>query len=116
MEAHEISITPDSGEIYVAGTYGLLEFADNGSTWILAYPLEEGCNPAVASVVAQSGGLILVGGPKGVSRSADGGGHWVTPTVNTPEITDGHAFGRSPFSPDQAYVVTGNAGSTGLLH
>ena len=116
MEAYEISIAPDSGKIYVASTYGLLDSADNGGTWALAYPFANGCSPAIASVVSQSGGRVLVGGPAGVSRSTDGGEHWVTPTVNTPEITDGHAFGRSPFSPDQAYVVTGAAGSTGLYY
>jgi hypothetical protein len=104
MSATEISIAPDTGDIYVASNFGVSVSTDQGMHWTQTQPFTSG-DPSVASVVAQSRGRILAGASTGVMRSLDGGTHWLTPTTNTDGISDLHAFGRSPFSPDQAYVV-----------
>jgi hypothetical protein len=58
-------------------------------------------------VLAQSGNHVLAaGGLAGIRRSLDAGATWLSPTTGAGEIVDNiHAFGGSPFSEDQAYVV-----------
>jgi len=105
LNAFEISIAPDTGTIYVGTQYGLSISTDRGATWSHVDP-QVG---AVLSVVAQRGGNVYAGGAIGVRHSGDGGMTWASPTSNTSiRVTDIHAFGRSPFSPDSAYVVDWN--------
>lgn len=106
FSAWEISIAPDTGKIYVGNAYGVAISADSGATWTQV-DVYGGGDHRVFSVVAQSGNLVLAGGPAGVRRSTDGGNIWSWPTAGAGGIWDMHALGRSSFSNSQAYVVNG---------
>lgn len=109
--AGEISIAPDTGNIFVATVYGVGISTDRGATWRYVRPFPG--SPQVFSVLAQSGNHVLAGSFAGVERSSDGGTTWFAATAGPGGVWDMHAFGGSPFSQDQAYVVNGN---TNLFH
>jgi photosystem II stability/assembly factor-like uncharacterized protein len=106
FSAWDVSIAPDTGNIYAGTAYGLSMSTDQGATWTLANAFSGG-DPRVFAVVAQSGNLLLVGGPAGIRRSTDGGSTWVSPASGNTGIWDMHALGRSPYAQGQAYVVNG---------
>lgn len=108
FSAWEISMAPDTGKIYVGCSFGLEISTDQGATWTLATPFP-GSDQHVLAVTAQSGNLLLVGGPSGIRRSPDGGGTWSWPSTGNASIWDIHAFGRSPYSNTQAYVANGGS-------
>ena len=105
--AGEISIAPDTGNIFVATPYGVSISTDRGATWTLVDAVGGG-DHRVFSVLAQNGNHVLAGASAGVRRSTDGGMTWSWATTGPGGISDMHAFGRSPYSQDQAYVVNGN--------
>jgi hypothetical protein len=119
FSAYEISIAPDTGNIYVATSYGISIGDPDGNlqSWKHVDPFGAG-RPRAVSVLALpktalGKNLVLAGGPAGIARSSDGGMNWVpVPAAQGPDlaikdnvIQDIHAFGRSPVSKDQAYVV-----------
>src|ERR1051326_8455237 len=106
LSAYEISIAPDSGNIYVATEYGVSYSADRGATWTHVDPFGGG-DHRVFSVLAQDGGRVLAAGPAGIRRSTDGGATWLPSSTGTggANIGDIHALGGSPFSSNTAYVV-----------
>jgi photosystem II stability/assembly factor-like uncharacterized protein len=59
-------------------------------------------------VIALGDNHVLAGGPAGVRRSANGGSTWVRPATDIGGVEDVHAFGRSTFSRQHAYVVSAN--------
>jgi photosystem II stability/assembly factor-like uncharacterized protein len=135
LSAYEISIAADSGKIYVASSFGLLISDDpQGKTWnnpvdpfsdLIGSSYDRRVLSAAAlSVTAQAcdgtqggGNLVLAGGRAGIRRSVDGGKTWCKPAQSTgcnPDlgkkdetgcIVDMHALGRSPTTPDHAYVA-----------
>lgn len=96
FSAWEISIAPDTGNIFAGNSYGVSVSIDQGATWTVANAFPSG-DRRVLSLVAQTGNLILAGGPAGIRRSTDGGSTWSSPTSGNAAIWDIHAFGRSPF-------------------
>lgn len=116
FSAFEISIAPDTGNIYVATTYGVSTGDPEGKigSWKHYDPFGTG-DRKVSSVIAlpktaQGGNLVLAGGPAGIRRSTDGGTQWHTaksPGLATADnvVKDMHAFARSPVANNQAYVV-----------
>jgi photosystem II stability/assembly factor-like uncharacterized protein len=114
FSAYEISIAPDTGNIYVADSYGVSIADPEGKNWKQIDPFKEG-RPRAVSVIAlpkttQGADLVLAAGPAGIRRSIDGGKSWLKPTPTTagpsPDaITDMHALGRSPVAKDQAFVA-----------
>jgi hypothetical protein len=118
FSAYEISIAPDTGNIYVGTNYGVSIGGPDGKTWKHVVPTAPNFSGdrRMVSVVALpkaaqgSGDLVLAGGPAGIRRSTDGGTSWLKPKpaiigLNPDTIEDMHAFGRSPAGKDQAYVV-----------
>jgi photosystem II stability/assembly factor-like uncharacterized protein len=110
FSAFEISIAPDTGNIYVATVFGVSIGDPEGKigSWKHVDPFGAG-NRRVVSVIAlpkteQGEDLVLAGGPAGVRRSLDSGTTW-DPTNFADVIWDVHAFGRSPLVKDQAYAV-----------
>ena len=57
FDAREISIAPDTGDIFVATSYGVAKSSDQGASWIVRGPI----NFAAISVSAQSGNLVIAG-------------------------------------------------------
>jgi len=107
FEGEEISIAPDNGVIYVATSYGVSYSADRGVTWTHSDPFG-GSDHGVRSVLALQNSLVIAGGLRGIRRSLNGGVAWVAATSGAGLIADLHAFGRSPYWIDQAYVVNNN--------
>jgi photosystem II stability/assembly factor-like uncharacterized protein len=122
--AFEISIAPDTGRIYVASTAGVEVGTVDGKTWIHRN-LDAAALPTLSVLALPEakpgdGNTVLVGSAAGVWRSVDGGKGWgkITPgpgctTLNQPAFVKGcimdlHAFGGSPLSKTQAYVVNGD--------
>ncbi len=104
LAGYEISIAPDSGAIYVGAAFGALMSSDNGASWTFQ-DVFGGGDRRVSSILALGGNLVLAGGPRGIRRSTDGGQTWTQPATTAGAVYDLHAFGRSPHSPLQAYVV-----------
>jgi Putative peptidoglycan binding domain len=115
FNAYEISIAPDTGNIYVATSYGVSIGDPEGKTWQHVVPTAPDffADRRMVSLVALpktaqgNGDLVLAGGPAGIRRSVDGGASWHEPTTKpSPDaIGDIHAFGRRPVVKDQAFVV-----------
>ena len=76
--AREIAVASDTGAIYVSTNYGLAISADNGANWRMADPFGPSYHNVLA-VAAQSGGVVLAGGPAGLRRSTDGARHGPSP-------------------------------------
>jgi len=106
FEAREISIAPDTGTIYVATSYGVAISPDEGLTWTHTDPF--GTGEFVSSVLALEGGIVIAGGANGMRRSINSGAVWgaVSASGNS-RFGEGntHAFSRSPYWPEQAYMV-----------
>jgi photosystem II stability/assembly factor-like uncharacterized protein len=83
FKANEISIAPDTGDIYVATSFGVSKSTDQGLTWILELPFD---GFEASSVAAQVGGLVIAStfdsraSIKNVARSEDGGATWLATT------------------------------------
>lgn len=108
LNAYEISIAPDTGNVYVATTFGVSYGADRGVTWTHVNPFGS-ADRHTFSVLALQNGVVLAGGIAGIRRSTDGGATWTAPAAwGGGMITDIHAFTRSPYWVDQAYVVNDN--------
>lgn len=107
FSAYDIAIAPDTSAIYVACDFGILISWNNGRNWSYQ-DVFGGGDRRVYSVVALGDNRVLAGGPAGVRRSENGGSIWATPVTDIGNIQDLHAFGRSTFSRQHAYVVNGN--------
>ena len=112
LSAFEISFAPDTGDIFVGSTWGVLISHDRGASWTVSSVFTSTYPPfrTVVSVLAMPGGLVLAGGSLGLKRSTNSGLTWTDPLSGPGSFEDLHAFGRSPFTADQAYAVTNNAG------
>ena len=78
-KANEISVAPDTGNIYVATSFGLSKSTDQGVTWVVETPFN---GLEATSVAAQSGNLVVASTFDGrastnIARSEDGGATWV---------------------------------------
>lgn len=113
LSAFEISFAPDTGDIFIGSTWGVLISHDRGASWIVSSVFTSSYPPyrSAVSVLAMPGGLALAGGPLGLKRSTDGGLTWTDPLSGPGSFEDLHAFARSPFGVSQAYAVTNNAGT-----
>jgi|GEM_PF-903358 len=107
FSANEISVAPDTGAIYVATSFGVAISNDDGASWHIS-PLFGPRDFKVTAVHAQRDGVVLAGGGQGVRRSADGGASWTAPTTAMNGVHDIHAFGGSPLSARQVFVVDGD--------
>ena len=104
LSAHEISFAPDTGDIFVGSTWGVLISHDRGASWTVNTVFTSTYPPyrSAISVLALPGGLVLAGGQLGLKRSTDGGLTWTDPLTGPGSFQDLHAFGRSPFANNQA--------------
>jgi photosystem II stability/assembly factor-like uncharacterized protein len=102
FSAGEISIAPDTGNIFVATNFGVSISTDRGVSWATTSPFGWG---AVSSVLSQTGGLVLASNPGGVVRSTDGGASWNPAGAGPGGVGDMHGFGRSPLDPQTVYAV-----------
>jgi photosystem II stability/assembly factor-like uncharacterized protein len=112
LSAFEISFAPDTGDVFIGSTWGVLISHDRGASWTVSRVFTSSYPPfrSAVSVLAMPSGLILAGGSLGLKRSTDGGLTWTDPLTGPGSFEDLHAFARSPFRSDQAYAVTNNAG------
>jgi photosystem II stability/assembly factor-like uncharacterized protein len=121
FKANEISIAPDTGHIYVATSWGVLESNDQGINWSLETPFG---NFEASSVAAQVGNVVIAStfdsraSIQNVARSEDGGATW-SPTNFPVGITDLHALAASPLDArtfyaygDPDFFVSEDAGAT----
>jgi photosystem II stability/assembly factor-like uncharacterized protein len=107
ISAYEISIVPDGSAIYVAMDFGSLMSTNRGASWTYQDVFGAGDRRTI-SILALGNNRVIAGGPSGVRRSIDGGATWSAPATTTVWSIgdrDIHAFGRSPISPQQAFVV-----------
>jgi photosystem II stability/assembly factor-like uncharacterized protein len=110
LSAYEISVAPDSGDVYVGSTYGVLKSTTQGASWTFQDVFAGG---PVYSVVALGSDRVIAGGPSGIRRSDTGGASWLAPATGAGGISDLHGLGRSPLSSAQAFAVNG---ATALFH
>ncbi len=118
--AFEISVAPDTGRIFVASTAGVEVGTEDGKTWTHRNP--GGTSQWEVAVLALpeskpgGGNIVLLGGPKGLWRSVNGGMDWtlVNPGPGCDDlqhkdiggcIMDMHALGAQPLAKNQAYAV-----------
>ncbi|APG08852.1 photosystem II stability/assembly factor-like uncharacterized protein [Bradyrhizobium elkanii] len=110
FDAREISIAPDTGDIFVATSYGVAKSSDQGASWIVRGPI----NFAAISVSAQSGNLVIAGSNDSrfstkVIRSDDGGATWAATNFPVPvsfpvPVFDLHALAASPLDANTFYA------------
>ena len=106
FKANEISIAPDTGHIYVATSWGVLESNDQGINWDLKTPFG---NFEVSSVAAQKGNVVIAStfdsraSIQNVARSDDGGANWSGTNFPVP-ILDIHALAASPVDAKTFYA------------
>jgi photosystem II stability/assembly factor-like uncharacterized protein len=106
FKANEISIAPDTGHIYVATSWGVLESNDQGINWDLETPFG---NFEASSVAAQKGNVIIASTFDSrasilkVARSDDGGANWTATNFPVP-ILDLHALAASPVDTKTFYA------------
>jgi photosystem II stability/assembly factor-like uncharacterized protein len=111
ISAYDISVAPDTGTIYVGHDFGVLISNDRGKSWKHSAVVKGQVSDilrSIRSVVALEGGVVLVAGPGGVRRSADGGDNWIAPpggVVIQHGTYDLHALVRSPSTPKHAYLA-----------
>jgi photosystem II stability/assembly factor-like uncharacterized protein len=102
FDAREISIAPDTGDIYVATSFGVVKSSDQGKSWTVSF------NFAAISVAAQSGNLVIAGSidsrsSTNVVRSDNGGATWVAANFPVP-VFDLHALAASPLDAKTFYA------------
>jgi photosystem II stability/assembly factor-like uncharacterized protein len=106
FKANKISIAPDTGHIYVATSWGVLESNDQGINWDLKTPFG---NFEVSSVAAQKGNVVIAStfdsraSIQNVARSDDGGANWSGTNFPVP-ILDIHALAASPVDAKTFYA------------
>ncbi len=104
LSGYEISVAPDTGDIYVGTEYGVLKSITQGASWVFQDAFGMGDRQTL-SLAALGGNRVLAAGPSGVRRSDNGGTTWLNPATGPGGISDVHALGRSPLSNSQAFVV-----------
>jgi photosystem II stability/assembly factor-like uncharacterized protein len=106
FKANEISIAPDTGHIYIATSWGVLESNDQGINWGLQTPFG---NFEVSSVAAQKNNVVIAStfdsrpSIQNVARSDDGGTTWSGTDFPVP-ILDLHALAVSPVDAKTFYA------------
>ena len=106
FKANEISIAPDTGHIYVATRWGVLESNDQGINWDLETPFG---NFEASSVAAQKGNVVIAStfdsraSIQNIARSDDGGTNWTATNFPVP-ILDLHALAASPVDTKTFYA------------
>jgi hypothetical protein len=121
--AFEISVAPDTGRIFVASTAGVEVGTEDGKTWTHHDP--GGTSQWELAVLALpeahpgGGNIVLLGGPKGLWRSTNGGAdNWGAGPIQPNALCDAiqhqdiggcimdmHALGGQPLAKNQAYAV-----------
>jgi hypothetical protein len=100
--AYDISIAPDTEQIYIGTDCGVAIGSPDASSWrhveipgALVFP----------SITALAGGHLIVGGPSGVWYSHDDGVTWHRETTQINQILFIHGLSRDPRGGDRAYAV-----------
>ncbi len=107
FKANEISTAPDTGDIYVATSFGVSKSTDQGVTWNVETPFE---GFEATSVAAQSGNLVIASTFDGrastnVARSEDGGATWLPTTFPLPfGSNELHGLSSSPLDAKTFYA------------
>ena len=102
FSAGELSIAPDTGDIYTATSVGIAHSVDHGASWTSTSPFG---GYLATSVVAQSGSLVLAGTYYGIARSTDAGASWSF-VSGSPTVADMHGLARSPVVANTLYAVS----------
>jgi hypothetical protein len=113
LSAYEISTVIGSEKLVVGTSEGIFVSVDGGGFWKYSDVFGRG-NKAVYSVLVENGVTprIHAGGPSGVRFATTPFTSWQTPSIppGNAVVQDIHAFGRSPLSAMQGFVVV-NGGS-----
>ncbi len=102
FSASELSIAPDTGDIYAATSAGIAHSVDHGASWTSTSPFG---GYLATSVVAQPGGLVLAGTYYGIARSTNAGSTWSFVT-GSPTVADMHGLAGSPIVANTLYAVS----------
>jgi photosystem II stability/assembly factor-like uncharacterized protein len=110
LSAYEISVS--SSEVAVGTSEGVFLSSNGGVNWSYS-DVFGSSNKTVFSVLMTSTSptRVYAGGPSGVRLGTNPAGTWESPILDPGAaggIRDIHAFGRSPLSASQAFVVNGS--------